>query len=319
MKANTNVEWLRMSIGERASAVIAPTCVLIAATAGVVGGFVWLDKTRNDHALTNVGLPLFVFGINIDLAIQGGRAKTNKAIVQNPPQGMHFSKRGGIEVILIPAGKFRMGDDDDVNGNKRHNVFLDSYVIGKAPVTVGQFKAYCKDAHIDFSKYKSPFWGWIDDHPMVNVRWQEARDFCIWAGGDLPTEAQWEKAARGSDGRKYPWGFKWDGSRLHWSSDGHPTSAKMTASVNAHPNGASPYGCLDMAGNVFQWCLDRWALVPTNSDTRNPKGPSTGKGRLVRGGSWDMTDPVFFQCSFREATSPRDWQDRLGFRFAAIP
>jgi len=116
MKANTNVEWLRMSIGERASAVIAPTCVLIAATAGVVGGFVWLDKTRNDHALTNVGLPLFVFGINIDLAIQGGRAKTNKAIVQNPPQGMHFSKRGGIEVILIPAGKFRMGDQSLLQG-----------------------------------------------------------------------------------------------------------------------------------------------------------------------------------------------------------
>jgi len=231
-------------------------------------------------------------------------------------QGKLFSKNGGVEVILIPAGTFKMGDGDTVNGNKRHNVYLDSYVIGKTPVTVGQFKTYCLAAHIDFSSFKKPVGGWIDDHPMVNVRWQEARDFCRWAGGDLPTEAQWEKAARGTDGRRYPWGNKWDGKLLHWSSDMHPTSAKMTASVNAHQSGASPYGCLDMAGNVCQWCLDRWALVLSSTAKRNPKGPSSGLGRLIRGGSWDFTDPMFFQCSFREAVGSRDWGDRIGFRYA---
>ena len=236
-----------------------------------------------------------------------------------PSEGKRYSKKGGVEVIQIPAGEFLMGDDDQ-SGNKRHTVYLDAYTIGKTPVTVGQFKAYCADCGIDFSKFMRPSWGWIDDHPMVNVNWQEARDFCKWAGGELPTEAQWEKAARGTDGLKYPWGNDWDGSRLQWSSDGNAGSAKTTAPVTARPSGASPYGCLDMAGNVWQWCSDWYAPIADGRADRNPTGPGSGSLRVLRGGSWaHYIRPVFFWSAIRIYLVPSSQNNNYGFRFAGPP
>ena len=119
------------------------------------------------------------------------------AVVKNP--------KTGAEMILIPEGEFLMGGTA-AGERPIRRVFLDAYRIGKNPVTAGEFMAYCENRKIDSCKFARLRWGWIDDHPMVRVNWQEARDFCIWAGGDLPTEAQWEKAARGADGREYPWG-----------------------------------------------------------------------------------------------------------------
>lgn len=241
-----------------------------------------------------------------------GRSKlsaTKKAAVK-------LSKNGNIEMASIPAGLFSMGDDD-IKDNRRHPVFLDAYEISKTPVTVSQFKTYCRATGNDFSKFTKPGWGWIDECPMVSVTWQQARDFCKWAGGDLPTEAQWEKAARGTEGNRYPWGNEWDDSRLQCSADGRFASAHMTSAVDAHQSGTSPFGCLDMAGNVWQWCLDWYEPITSTKEARNPAGPIAGKQRTVRGGSWKFLKPLdLFRCAYRHETDPANLYDDIGFRLA---
>ena len=141
-------------------------------------------------------------------------------------------------MVLIPSGEFTMGSDFIEDEEPERIVFLDTYLIGKCPVTVGHYAAYCKDQHIDFAEFREPDWGWKSDHPMVNISWQKARDFCLWAGGDLPTEAQWEKAARGPNGLKYPWGNEFDDSKL-WCSV--RIQKHSTASVGSYTSLAELY------------------------------------------------------------------------------
>ena len=221
----------------------------------------------------------------------------------------------GAEMILIPAGEFLMGGMA-VRERPSRKVFLDAYRIGKNPVTVEEFMAYCADEKIDFSKFPRPSWGWIDDHPMVRVNWQEARDFCIWAGGDLPTEAQWEKAARGTDGREYPWGNDWDPSCCQCSMM-TLGDAKSTSPVESHSTGASPFGCLDMAGNVWEWCQDWYAEGSAGQRPHNPTGPQTGTSRVLRGGSWFFRNPKNFRCAHRKDLDPWFHNYDRGFRPAS--
>ena len=221
-------------------------------------------------------------------------------------------------MVLVRAGPFIMGGKG-FNETPQRKVFLDTYQIGKNDVTVGQFKAYCKYQRIDFSKFEKPQWGWIDSHPMVNVSWQEARDFCKWAGGDLPTEAQWERAARGADGRTYPWGNVFDRNRL-WSSKTDQRQASSTAAVGSFPMGASPIGCLDMAGNVLQWCSDWFGADSYSTQPRrNPHGPKFGGMRVLRGGSFVNFDPGNFRCAYRYYDIPTNRNFFTGFRLASAP
>lgn len=222
--------------------------------------------------------------------------------------------RGNVELLRIPAGEFMMGGSHG-NEQPQRRVFLDAYAIGRTPVTVGQFRSYCESVGIDFKTFKTPSWGWIDNHPMVNVSWQQARDFCKWAGGDLPTEAQWEKAARGTDGREFPWGNDFDLSRL-WCSKSVFGDAKLTAPVGSIPSGRSPYGCLDMVGDVWHWCLDYYVDGYYGQPDRNPKGPAHGRFRALRGGSWAFIDAQSFRCPARWQGDPVRQDDYLGFRMA---
>jgi len=218
-----------------------------------------------------------------------------------------------MEMILIPAGAFTMGGTTNLDEQPERLLTLDAYMIGRTPVTVHQFKGFCTETGFDFSTIEVPRWLWIDDHPIVNVTWYEARAFCKWAGGDLPTEAQWEKAARGTDSRAYPWGNDFDVSHLRCSR-AKIGDSKATARVGSFPSGASPYGCLDMSGNVWEWCLDHFAARYSARAKHNPTGPRSGRDRVMRGGSWDLTNPELFRCANRFDNDPSYCQDTDGFR-----
>jgi len=160
---------------------------------------------------------------------------------------------------------------------------------------------------------RQPDFGWHDDDPIVNVSWLVASAYAQWAGAMLPTEAQWEKAARGTDGRRYPWGDEWDATRCQGSTKygdaGHPAAA------GSFPAGASPYGVLDMAGNVRQWCADWYEkdyyLTPP---TLNPTGPINGTSRVQRGSSWVENHPRVFRAANRSSASPTTLSPLVGFR-----
>ncbi|HEY3780514.1 MAG TPA: formylglycine-generating enzyme family protein [Fimbriimonadaceae bacterium] len=249
-----------------------------------------------------------------------------------------LSYRGHVELEYVPKGSFTMGGifiqglgDMDQNGDSgpnirigrpgggwteyhndegpRRNVYLDDYWIGKNLVTVAEFRKFTKESHYayDWSANK-PQWGWIDSYPMVMVTWQQARDYCNWAGGDLPTEAQWEKAARGTDAREYPWGNLWDTKRL---CAGH---LQTPAAVGSFPSGASPYGCLDMAGNAWEWCLDWYGADYEGLPSSNPTGVQNGQTKIIRGGDYDLSNHPTFRCANRYAADPKAGACVYGFR-----
>lgn len=233
-----------------------------------------------------------------------------------------INPKDGAVMVYIPEGESLMGDDDDdLNYAKpQHKVYLDGYWIYKYPVTVGQYRQFCEE--IKHKMPPTPDWGWKDDHPVVNVTWHDANAYCEWVGSDssgfsasrnvrLPTEAEWEKAARGTSGRKYPWGDEWDASRCNsWEKGPHQTTP-----VGSYPQGASPYGVQDMAGNVWEWCEDWYAEnYYINAPNWNPKGPEAKKYRTLRGGSWRDGYPILLRAAYRYWAHPGNWWSIRGFR-----
>ena len=226
-----------------------------------------------------------------------------------------INPKDGAEMVYVPAGRFVMGDaslDRAYHNCPRRRVTLDAFWIYKNDVTVAQYRKFCEATGAQMPD--APEWGWKDDNPMVNVSWDDAKAYCDWAATALPTEAQWEKAARGTDGHRYPWGNDFDGSKL-WRSKNKTADAGSTGPVGSIAAGASPYGCLDMAGNVWQWRSDwynpdYYKTAPSN----NPTGPTSGKTRLLRGGSWDDYAPVDFQSARRVDVDPGARYHSNGFR-----
>ncbi len=203
----------------------------------------------------------------------------------------------GVEMVYVPAGEFLMGSPagpGDRDERPQHRVFLEAYWMDRMLVTVGDYRTFCRET--GRSLPLEPKWGWHEDHPVVNVTWEDAAAYAKWAGRRLPTEAEWEKAARGTDGREYPWGNQWDPRKC---SNG--INSRSTQPVGKYPAGASPYGALDMAGNVWQWCADwydedYYRFAPA----RNPTGPASGQHRVLRGGSWECDLPTMFRSARRD-------------------
>jgi formylglycine-generating enzyme required for sulfatase activity len=223
-------------------------------------------------------------------------------------QEYRWEKDGSV-LVRVPAGAFLMGSQDgdadaDDDEKPAHEVYLDEYWIGKCEVTNEQFARFVAETGYDAGNYwRNSASEWGPQAPVVYVSWFDARAYCEWAGGRLPTEAEWEKAARGTDGRKYPWGNAWDSSRA-WCEE---TSGGRAHPVGQLPAGASPYGCLDMAGNVWEWCQDWYGEYPS--------GPSEGSNRVRRGGSWG-NDAQFARAAERGSSTPDYRNDFLGFRLA---
>lgn len=214
-------------------------------------------------------------------------------------------------MVYVPAGQFLMGSPENVgraNERPQRSVFLEGYWIYAHPVTVAQFLAFCERDRRP--RPSPPPWGWRDDHPVVNVTHEEARQYTQWAGASLPSEAQWERAARGTDGRAYPWGDGWDPRRCN-SAEGGPG---RTTPVHRHPGGVSPVGCWDMAGNAWEWCADWYdEAAYAHATTWNPRGPASGRQRVVRGGAWTGGEGEL-RVAYRGSSRPDRRADVRGFR-----
>lgn len=219
----------------------------------------------------------------------------------------------------------------EVHERPVHNVVLSAFRMGATPVTVAVWKEFCGATGTKLPE--PPAWGLRDDHPVVNVSWNDIMGadcnggFCAWASDvagfqlTLPTEAQFEYAARGGqDGLAYPWGATFDRSKL-WCSDADFADVDATGSVFRSSNVfRNAYGLCDMTGNVWQWCLDVYALYTSTAIKEAPdKAKSSGRDRCVRGGPWFSIDPEIFRCATRFQNAPDEWIDGIGFRLVAGP
>lgn len=196
-----------------------------------------------------------------------------------------------MKMVFVPAGEFLMGSSEadeeaDDDEKPQHSVYLEAYWIDQTEVTNVMYRR-CVEAGGCTEPQHSARYGpdQYANHPVIGVTWFQAQAYCTWAGRRLPTEAEWEKAARGSNGRLYPWGNTPPNSDLL----NFNRQVGDTTEVGQYPAGASPYGALDMAGNTWEWVEDRYSQnYYTQSPAENPPGPTSGTTRVLRGGAWGV-------------------------------
>lgn len=224
--------------------------------------------------------------------------------------------KDGAPAVLVPAGKFFMGDNEE---SPRREIYLDAFYLDRYEVTVGRFGKFRQSQGGNQKTGAGPQGDWkkFADFPIVNVHWHDADQYCRWAGRRLPTEAEWERAARDGDERKYPWG------------DAEPTPAHArflipsekevypdgVSPVGKHQAGATPRGVHDLAGNVAEWVADWYAPGFSRTQTRNPKGPESGTGKVIRGGGW-MDPAARLTTTKRMYRTPDEGAEDIGFRCA---
>jgi formylglycine-generating enzyme required for sulfatase activity len=224
-------------------------------------------------------------------------------------------------MVLVPAGEFTMGSlGGDPDEQPVRKVYLDPFWMDKDQLSVGKYgvflNATAREAPADWHIMNKPV---NQRRPVVNVDWADADAYCRWAGKRLPTEAEWEKAARGTDGRTYPWGNQ-------LPTDFHANMKKevwnnhvVLTPVGIYEGGKSPYGVYDMAGNVWEWVSDWYSKDYYKSGpARNPTGPPKGDYKVVRGGSWGSS-PKDLRSADRESRLPSFGGLGTGFRCAKTP
>lgn len=253
------------------------------------------------------------------------------------------------ELVCVPEGEFVMGSNSDhindviqwcreagghsctygefSNETPKHSVWVDAFFIDRTEVTNRQYQrcvaaGACTEplsfgSNTRRSYYSNASFG---DYPVIHVSWRQARDYCEWAGRRLPSEAEWEKAARGTDGRVYPWGSASPGTSLaNFLPVGRSPETYDTTRVGSYPSGASPYGALDMAGNVWEWVWDWFGQTYYETTPfRNPPGPSSGSEHVIRGGAW--YNKFYYLRTTNRGTSadPHSMGNRIGFRCAVL-
>lgn len=237
-------------------------------------------------------------------------------------------------MVAVPAGEFIRGSDKvdaEHQGNEfgstkpwyldehpQQKMSLPLFYIDRYEVTNGQYKAF-----IDATRTRPPGYFYIrsvppgrENHPVTDISWYEADHYCTWAGKRLPTEAEWEKAARGTDGREFPWGNTYDNKKLNAGDSGYGDIMP----VGSFKAGASPYGAMDMSGNVWEWTADWYQPYPGSTYT----SPNFGeKQKVFRGGGWGgqghYSLPLFYRTSYRSSIPPEESYADLGFRCAKSP
>ena len=238
-----------------------------------------------------------------------------------------LSEKDGMVLVFVPAGEFEMGSNEYKDEQPIHTVYLDAYWIDQTEETNQMYADFLNE----MGNRSEGGATWLDteggeiyqsggewvvesgkgEHPVIEVSWYGAAAYCEWADRRLPTEAEWEKAARGADGRTYPWGEGIDCEHAQYSGCGG-----NTIPVGSLPTGASPYGALDMAGNVWEWVADWYDDDCYDvSPASNPPGSHSGSYRVLRGGSWGSSG-WFVRSAFRDRNNPGDSYVFYGFRCA---
>lgn len=237
---------------------------------------------------------------------------THPAPAQDPAPEVVNAKDGTV-LVFIPPGEFMMGSPEGQgkeDEHPRHAVFLDGYYIAAKEVTQAQYRRFCQESKREMPEQNVQG----DDLPVVNVTWEDAAAYCRWAGLRLPTEAEWEKAARGGADTVYWWGDIGLHTQANFSGISGPDKWDEVSPVGSFP--ANRYGVYDTAGNVWEWVAD-W-FDPgyyQKSPAKDPPGPASGDTRILRGGSWD--GPADYMRPARRAYDVRDYSSTLlGFRCA---
>jgi formylglycine-generating enzyme required for sulfatase activity len=239
----------------------------------------------------------------------------------------------GMILLYVFTGEFTMGEDNgEPEERPAHKVDLDAFWIDQTEVTNSMYAKcvaanQCNPLADAGSSSRSEYFGnpEFDNYPVVYVTWNDANAYCAWVNRRLPTEAEWEKAARGTDKHVYPWGDTFDGSlanfcdtncRLDWKNDSFDDGFADTSPVGKYPDGASLYGALDMAGNVWEWVADWYSYnYYASSPASNPLGPDLGQSRVIRGGAWD-NDSTGVRSTARGFYVPTFANNYVGFRCA---
>ena len=261
-------------------------------------------------------IPMVVIILVCDATVsqaQLDRLRQSKSFTTTPP--------AETPMVEIPAGEFVMGSDGTQaleDERPSHRVWLDAFSIDLHEVTTTQYAAFLATGR------RAAPWQWetVDlvrhgDRPVIGVDWRDAEAFCSWSGKRLPTEAEWEKAARGTDGRLYPWGNQVPTSELaNFALGARFSYNQVLLPVRSHERGTSPYGLYHMAGNAYEWVQDWYATnYYESSPAKNPPGPSHGQFKVLRGGSWSDL-PKYLLTYGRFKLPPETKNSYTGFRCA---
>jgi serine/threonine-protein kinase len=229
------------------------------------------------------------------------------------------SEKDGMMMVFVPEGEFTMGGNDGDSDEKPvHAVFLDAFWIDQTEVTNVMYSMCAEQRACDApnsarSFTRENYFGnpEYDDYPVINVSWDDANTYCAWAGRRLPSEAEWEKAARGIDAATYPWGNDPPANTLL----NYNNAVGDTAEVGSYPAGVSSFGALDMAGNVWEWVSSSFEPYPYDANDGREDLTASGS-RILRGASWDSFEIFDIRSSFRGKADPSNAFNILGFRCA---
>lgn len=272
---------------------------------------------------THFIMSLFIF---MTLGMPACQAVSNFSNTPVPtPLPIEITAAKGVTMRLVPAGEFTMGSDtDDSNFNPAHRMTLDAFYMDKYEITNARYAdcvvaGVCKPPHETKSNYRDSYYGNIQfaNFPVIYVDWAMAQTYCgTWREARLPTEAEWEKAARGTDERSYPWGegISCDQANYDGEPDYDVFCSGETSAVGSYESGQSPYGLYDMAGNVFEWVSSIPKAYPYDA-TDGREDPTSSDSRVIRGGAWseDANDQQVF---YRSWIGPNYSEGVIGFRCA---